>query len=64
MEEIASGGQATVYRAWDTRTGQVVALKVSCTPTWPGMQLTLSGSTGSPAWLQSHLQSTPRQYSG
>ena len=28
MEEIASGGQATVYRAWDTRTGQVVALKV------------------------------------
>ena len=28
LEDIASGGQATVYRAWDTRTGQVIALKV------------------------------------
>ena len=28
LEEIASGGQATVYRAWDTDTGHVVALKV------------------------------------
>ena len=28
LEEIATGGQATVYRAWDTRSGQVVALKV------------------------------------
>ena len=28
LEEIASGGQATVYRAWDTGTGQIVALKV------------------------------------
>ena len=28
LEEIASGGQATVYRAWDVRSGQVVALKV------------------------------------
>ena len=28
MEEIASGGQATVYRVWDTQTGQVLALKV------------------------------------
>ena len=28
LEEIASGGQATVFRAWDTQTGQVVALKV------------------------------------
>ena len=28
LERIAAGGQATVYRAWDSRTGQVVALKV------------------------------------
>ena len=28
LEEIASGGQATVYRVWDTRTGRVLALKV------------------------------------
>ena len=28
LEEIASGGQGTVFRAWDTRSGQVVALKV------------------------------------
>ncbi|MEE8442605.1 MAG: carboxypeptidase regulatory-like domain-containing protein, partial [Dehalococcoidia bacterium] len=28
LEEIASGGQATVYRVWDTQTGQVLALKV------------------------------------
>ena len=28
LEEIASGGQASVHKAWDTRTGQLVALKV------------------------------------
>ena len=28
LEEIASGGQATVYRVWDTHSGRVVALKV------------------------------------
>jgi serine/threonine-protein kinase len=28
LEELAAGGQATVFRAWDTTTGQVVALKV------------------------------------
>ena len=28
VERIAAGGQATVYRAWDSRTGEVVALKV------------------------------------
>ena len=28
LELIASGGQATVYRAWDTRSGQIIALKV------------------------------------
>ena len=28
LDRIAAGGQATVYRAWDSETGQVVALKV------------------------------------
>ena len=28
LEEIVSGGQGTVYRAWDTANGTVVALKV------------------------------------
>ena len=28
LEEIAAGGQASVHKAWDTRTGQIVALKV------------------------------------
>ena len=28
LEEIASGGQATVYRVWDTDTGRILALKV------------------------------------
>ena len=28
LERIAAGGQATVYRAWDSNTGQVVAVKV------------------------------------
>ena len=28
LERVAAGGQATVYRAWDGTTGQVVALKV------------------------------------
>ena len=28
LEEIASGGQATVYRVWDTQTGGVLALKL------------------------------------
>ena len=28
LEEIASGGQATVYRVWDTQTGSILALKV------------------------------------
>ena len=28
LEEIASGGQATVYRVWDTETGRILALKV------------------------------------
>ena len=28
LEEIASGGQATVYRVWDTQTGGILALKV------------------------------------
>ena len=28
LERIAAGGQATVYRAWDSESGQVVALKV------------------------------------
>ena len=28
LEHIASGGQAAVYRAWDSETGRVVALKV------------------------------------
>ncbi len=28
LEEIASGGQATVYRVWDTVSGGVLALKV------------------------------------
>ena len=28
LEEITSGGQASVHKAWDTRTGQLVALKV------------------------------------
>ena len=28
LGEIATGGQASVHKAWDTRTGQLVALKV------------------------------------
>jgi serine/threonine-protein kinase len=28
LEEIASGGQGSVYRAFDPQTGQIVALKV------------------------------------
>ena len=28
LEEIAAGGQASVHKAWNTRTGQIVALKV------------------------------------
>ena len=28
LERIAAGGQATVYRAWDSETSHVVALKV------------------------------------
>ena len=28
LERAAAGGQATVYRAWDSATGQMVALKV------------------------------------
>ena len=28
LEEIASGGQATVHRVWDTQTGGILALKV------------------------------------
>ena len=28
LDRIAAGGQATVYRAWDSESGQVVALKV------------------------------------
>ena len=28
LEQVASGGQATVYRAWDTRSGSIIALKV------------------------------------
>ncbi len=28
LERIAAGGQATVFRAWDQRTGQIVAVKV------------------------------------
>ena len=28
LEEIAAGGQATVYRVWDTQTGSVLALKM------------------------------------
>ena len=28
LEDIASGGQATVYRVWDTETGSILALKV------------------------------------
>ena len=28
LEEIASGGQATVYRVWDAQTGGVLALKL------------------------------------
>ncbi|MCZ6789883.1 MAG: hypothetical protein O7D33_08125 [Chloroflexi bacterium] len=28
LGRIAAGGQATVYRAWDSESGQVVALKV------------------------------------
>ena len=28
LEEISSGGQATVYRVWDIHTGQILALKV------------------------------------
>ena len=28
LEEIAAWGQASVHKAWDTRTGQIVALKV------------------------------------
>lgn len=28
LERFAAGGQVTVYRAWDVRSGKVVALKV------------------------------------
>ena len=28
LDEIASGGQGSVYRAFDSETGQIVALKV------------------------------------
>ena len=47
LEEIASGGQGTVYRAYDPEGGQIIALKVLHRLS-PETARTPSGSAGRP----------------
>ena len=48
LDEIASGGQGSVYRVFDPETGQIVALKV-LHPNLVGTPATSNGSTERPA---------------